>query len=203
MAKLTRWEMIGEQNPDRSLWYIERFKVMAEQGADLAGEARLIDAMVPRGSRILDAGSGPGRVGGELADRGHVVVGVDIDPMLIEEAKAVHPNAQWFVGSLEDFDLPSQGVNEKFDIAVCAGNVMTFLAPETETSVLRRIADHLTPEGRIVVGFGAGRGLEFDDFLADARDAGLTIDATYSTWDLRPLAENSDFLVAVLSLARV
>jgi hypothetical protein len=35
---------------------------MARDGADLAGEARLIDAMVARGSGILDAGCGSGRV---------------------------------------------------------------------------------------------------------------------------------------------
>ena len=53
---------------------------MRRDGADLHGEARLIDAMLPRGARILDAGAGPGRVGGELSRRGHTVVGVDVDP---------------------------------------------------------------------------------------------------------------------------
>ncbi|NKY07717.1 SAM-dependent methyltransferase, partial [Cellulomonas hominis] len=67
MRQPTRWEQIGQQNPDRSQWYVERFRTMAAQGADLAGEARMIDAMVPRGARVLDAGCGPGRVGGELA----------------------------------------------------------------------------------------------------------------------------------------
>ena len=40
------------------------------QGADLVGEARLIDAMVPRGAAILDAGCGPGRHAGHLHERG-------------------------------------------------------------------------------------------------------------------------------------
>ena len=39
------------------------------------------------GMKILDAGCGPGRVGGRLAALGHHVVGVDIDPELIAAAQ--------------------------------------------------------------------------------------------------------------------
>ncbi|MEU8664633.1 SAM-dependent methyltransferase, partial [Actinoplanes philippinensis] len=42
-------------DPGHSRWYIDRFRQMAARGDDLAGEARKIDAMVPRGARILDA----------------------------------------------------------------------------------------------------------------------------------------------------
>src|SRR5690606_32854880 len=69
-----RWLDKIEQNPGHSEWYIERFRTMAADGVDLHGEARLIDAMVGRGARILDAGCGPGRVGGRLAELGHDVV---------------------------------------------------------------------------------------------------------------------------------
>jgi len=75
---------------------------------------------------------------------------------------------------------------------------MAFLAPSTRTEVLRRFHRHLAPDGRAVVGFGAGRGYPFDRFLADAEEAGLTPDLLLSTWDLRPFREDSDFLVAVL-----
>lgn len=196
MRQPTRWEQIGQANPDRSVWYIERFRAMAAQGADLAGEARMIDAMVSRGSRILDAGSGPGRVGGELARRGHVVVGVDVDPLLVEAAQAEHPESTWLVGDLAELEL-----DERFDIAVMAGNVLTFVAEDTEVEVLRRIGNVLTPEGRLVIGFGAGRGYAFDRLTVDAAAAGLRIDQRFSTWDLRPFGPESEFLVAVLSRA--
>lgn len=62
MTQRPRW--FTNTKPGHSQWYIERFRTMAREGADLEGEARLIDAMVARGSRILDAGCGPGRVGG-------------------------------------------------------------------------------------------------------------------------------------------
>jgi len=198
MRRPTRWEQIGQQNPDRSAWYVERFRSMAAEGADLAGEARLVDAMLPRGSRVLDAGCGPGRVGGELARRGHTVVGVDVDPLLVEAARADHPDGDWHVGDLAELDLPAAGVAEPFDLAVMAGNVLTFVAPGTEAEVLRRIRAHLVPDGRLVVGFGAGRGYAFDALDADAAAAGLVVQHRFATWDLRPFGPDADFLVAVL-----
>src|SRR3546814_20158229 len=94
------WVDIVAENPDHSSWYIERFRTMAANGDDLDGEARFVDALVPRRSRILDAGCGPGRVGGALHDRGHEVVGVDVDPVLIEAPAPDHPRPTCRVGRL-------------------------------------------------------------------------------------------------------
>ena len=199
MRQITRWEAKTSADPQHSHWYVERFRTMAAEGADLAGEARLIDAMLPRGARVLDAGCGPGRVGGELASRGHTVVGVDVDPVLIEAAEADHPGPRWLVGDLAELDLPAVGVEEPFDLVVCAGNVITFVADGTESEVLRRMGAHVRPEGRVVVGFGAGRGYSFEAFFADVESSGLRVDSTFSTWDVRPFSPTSDFLVAVLS----
>ena len=193
-----RWLQMIERNPGYSAWYVERFRKMAEAGDDLDGEARLIDAMVARRASVLDAGCGPGRVGGRLAELGHQVVGVDLDPELIEAARAEHPGPTWLVADLSELDLPAMGVTDRFDVIVCAGNVMTFLDPATRRAVLTRLADHLAPEGRLAVGFGAGRDYEFDDFFADVAAAGLREDLRLATWDLRPAMPTSDFLVAVL-----
>jgi SAM-dependent methyltransferase len=195
------WLRQVAENPDHSRWYIQRFRDMAARGEDLAGEARLVDAMVPRGARVLDAGCGTGRVGGHLAAAGHVVVGVDLDPELIAEARAGHPGPTWLVGDLSELDLPAAGIPDGFDVVVCAGNVMTFVAPSTRREVLRRFRAHLTGGGRVAVGFGAGRGYEHAEFLADAKSAGLAPDLLLSTWDLRPWSPGSDFLVALLTAA--
>jgi SAM-dependent methyltransferase len=198
MAEQSGWMQKVAADPAHSSWYVERFRSMAAAGRDLAGEARLLDAMVGRGARILDAGCGPGRVGAELARLGHDVVGVDVDPVLIAAAVEDHPGPRWIVEDLAELDLPAHGISEPFDAIVCAGNVMTFLAPSTRQEVLRGLRDHVHPEGRVVIGFGAGRGYEFSAFLTDARQGGLEADLLLSTWDLRAWREDSDFLVAVL-----
>jgi SAM-dependent methyltransferase len=198
VAEVSKWVEITARDPDHSRWYVERFRSMAAAGDDLAGEARFVDAMVPRAARILDAGCGPGRVGGELARRGHVVVGVDVDPVLIEAAEEDHPAATWLVGDLAELDLPRRGIAEPFDAIVCVGNVMPFLAPGTRRAVLSHLRAHLTPAGRVAVGFAAGRGYDFDTYRDDARAAGLVVDLELETWDVRPFTPSSEFLVTIL-----
>ncbi|MGW1682668.1 class I SAM-dependent methyltransferase [Saccharopolyspora sp. NPDC002376] len=198
MVEQSIWMQKVAADPGHSSWYVERFRSMARAGDDLAGEARLVDTAVPRGARILDAGCGPGRVGGQLAEAGHDVVGVDVDPVLIEAAEQDRPGPRWLVGDLAELDLPSRGITAPFDAIVCAGNVMTFLAPSTRSAVLERLRAHLAPGGRVVIGFGAGRGYEFTDFFADAAAAGLEPDLLLSTWNLRPFTDDSTFLVALL-----
>ncbi|MEV0334429.1 class I SAM-dependent methyltransferase [Nocardia sp. NPDC050717] len=197
----SRWEELTAADPAHSTWYVERFRNLAAQGEDIVGEARMVDAMLGRGSRVLDAGCGAGRTGGYLAGSGHTVVGVDVDPVLIEAARSDHPGPTWLVGDLAELDLPAHGVAADFDLIVCAGNVMTFLAPSTRPAVLTGFARHLGPRGRAVIGFGAERGYPFPEFLADAESCGLAADLLLSTWDLRPFADDADFLVAVLSRA--
>lgn len=221
------WLQKIEENPGHSEWYIERFRSMAAEGRDLDGEARFVDAMVPRAARILDAGCGPGRVGGRLATLGHHVVGVDIDPALIAAAEADHPGPTWLARDLSELDLAAdegtseatdeedhgteaaeeaptagameEGIPDRFDVIVSAGNVMTFLDPATRREVLRRLLEHLAPDGRIVIGFGAERGYEFEEFFADATAVGLKDDLKLSTWDLQPFDATSTYLVAVLT----
>jgi SAM-dependent methyltransferase len=190
-----------QEDPGFSQRYVERFRTMAAAGEDLAGEARLVDAMLPRGSRVLDAGCGPGRVGGWLHRAGHRVVGVDVDPVLVAAAEQDHPGPTWLVGDLAELDLPARGFPEPFDALVCAGNVMAFLAPGTRREVLRRFRRHLAPGARAAIGFGAGRGYAFDEFLADAATAGLERDLLLSSWHLHPCTDDADFLVAVLRAA--
>ena len=198
MTEPSTWTRLTEENPGHSAAYIQRFRDLAAAGQDLVGEARLVDAMLPRGARVLDAGAGTGRIGGFLADLGHEVVGVDGDPVLVAEAQQEHPRARWVVGDLAELDLAASGVPDPFHAIVCAGNVVTFLAESTRVEVLRRMRAHIRDDGRAAIGFGAGRGYEFADFLADAAAAGWAPDLLLSTWDLRPFTDDADFLVAVL-----
>ena len=61
----TRWELAGADNRG----YGQTFAQRVAAGVDVDGEARLVDALAPRGARILDIGSGMGRVSAALRSR--------------------------------------------------------------------------------------------------------------------------------------
>jgi SAM-dependent methyltransferase len=195
MGRPTRW--VTDTKAGHSEWYVERFRRMAADGEDLGGEARLVDAMTAPGSRVLDAGCGPGRVGAVLHARGHQVVGVDADPVLIAAAEEDHPGPRWLVADLTELDLPAQGEPEPFDAVVLAGNVLAFVAEGTEPLVLQRLGAHLRPDGFLVVGLGTDRGYPVDRLDADAAAAGLVREHRFATWDLRPWRDEADFAVSV------
>lgn len=198
MSAPNPWLALGDAEPGRSARYVERIRAMAAAGDDLGGEARFVDAMAPRGARILDAGCGPGRCAAALAACGHDVVGIDLDPVFVDAAREDHPELRWIRADLATVDLG----DERFDVIVAAGNVMPFLAADTRVTVLGNFRRWLTADGRAVVGFGADRGYPFTEFAADVSAAGLAVDARFATWDLRPFDESSQWLVAVLSRPR-
>ncbi|WP_010540461.1 class I SAM-dependent DNA methyltransferase [Dietzia alimentaria] len=196
------WKNIVEADPEHSRRYAKRWEDMVAEGVDIDGEARLVDAMAPRGARILDVGCGQGRMGAYLYQRGHRVTGVDLDPYLIDRARESCPDAQWEVADLAD-DGWAQG---PFDLAVSAGNVLAFVDPADRGAVLANLAARLEADardvenrpGRLVVGFGLDRGWTREQFDADAAQAGLRLVQRWSTWDLEPFDDESGFMVAVL-----
>ncbi len=183
---------------DHSQWYVERFRTMAAQGADLVGEARFLDALVPPRSRVLDAGCGTGRLTAELHRRGHHAVGVDVDPVLLAACEADHPGPVWVQSDLSVLDLATHGESEPFTGIVMAGNVMTFLAPDTHAQVLARLRAHMAPDGRLAIGFGLDRGYPLAEFDEHCAAAGLALEHRFATWDVRPFRDDSDFAVTVL-----
>lgn len=197
----SKWDLKIAADPDHSRWYVQRFRDLAASGADLVGEARLVDAMASRGARILDAGCGSGRHCGWLHRHGHTVVGVDGDPYLVAAAEEDHPGPTYVVGNLAELDLPARGIDEPFELILCAGHVLTFLAPSTRRITLSRMAAHLGEGGRILAGFSTGRGYAVADFEDDVAASGLVVTARFSTWDLRPWDPSSDHLVVILEPA--
>ncbi|KZO57900.1 MULTISPECIES: class I SAM-dependent DNA methyltransferase [Dietzia] len=196
------WKKIVEADPEHSRRYARRWDDMIAEGVDIDGEARLADAMAPRGARVLDVGCGQGRMGVYLHARGHRVTGVDIDPYLVDRAREQCPDATWEVA-----DLAVDGwAAGPFDLAVSAGNVLAFVDPADRGAVLSNLADRLAPAsestdgqpGRLVVGFGLDRGWTREEFDLDAERAGLRVEQRWSTWDLRPFDDDSGFMVAVL-----
>jgi SAM-dependent methyltransferase len=191
----TTWP--GLSDPGHSARYIQRFRDLAAVGQDLQGESRLMDVLAAPASRLLDAGCGPGRHGGQLAQRGHEVVGVDVDPLLIAAAQADHPDVTWLVADLVTLDLAALGEPEPFDGALLAGNVIDFVPEEDRALVIERLAAHLRDDGFLTIGCRTSRGFTPDDLDAALPGAGLVLEQRFATWDLRPWQPDSGFCVSV------
>lgn len=187
----TRWfeERSDEQRAD----YAQRFVNIKAEGKDVDGEARFLDAMAEPGSRILDAGCGAGRIAHALTLRGHDVIGVDADPVLIEAGHGQHPEADLRVLDLVHLS-PDLGT---FDVVVCPGNVMAFVGAGTESTVVANIASVLAPGGRAVFGFHINRSYALSALDEHASAAGLQLEYRFGTWNLDPFTVESDWAVSV------
>lgn len=194
----TRWELAGEDNRG----YGEHFAARVAQGVDVDGEARFVDALAPRGARILDVGSGMGRVAAALQARGHDVVATEPDAALRAQSEATYPDLAVLPHQALALDPDELGT---FDIVAVVGNVMVYVGEDTEVRVLERVRDLLAPEGRAAVGFhltavkAGSRTYPAEEFIADARAAGLRVVHRFGSYELHE--PDDEYAVWVLARA--
>lgn len=195
--RATRWELAGERNGG----YGAKFAQLVADGEDVDGEARLADALLGRRARVLDVGSGMGRVSAALRARGHDVTSVEPDPGLVAQSRATYPDLPVVHADVLEADAADLGTDH--DLVVLVGNVMVFLAPDTEREVLRRVRDVLAPGGRVLVGFhpvdgpATARDYSPAEFTADVEASGLRVDLHAGSYQLHPPAD--DYAVWVLA----
>ena len=177
---MSRW---SDRNGVRSgADYDSRWAAMAAAGEPIHGEADLVSVLLESygygpGASVLDAGCGTGRVAVELDRRGIQVVGVDLDAHMLAEAESKAPGLCWVQEDLCVLDHP-----RRFDLIVMAGNVMIFVEPGTEATVLANMARHLEPGGLLLAGFQL-RQLSLGDYDRHAAAAGLTLQGRWATWE--------------------
>jgi SAM-dependent methyltransferase len=185
-----RWQ---QSEVPRGAEYDRRFEDLAATGMDMHGEAALVASYLP--ATVLDAGCGTGRVAIELASRGHDVVGVDVDPAMLEAARAKAPGLTWVEADLTD---PAFDLGRTFDVVVMAGNVLIFVPSRTEGQVIANTARHVSPGGRLVAGYSLRPGgLRPSGHDAHASAAGLVLEARWSSWDRGPYAPADSYAVSV------
>ena len=150
--------------------------------------------------RILDAGCGTGRTGIELARRGYQVTGVDLDEVMLQQARAKAPELAWHLA-----DLATISLDQQFDCIFMAGNVMIYLTPDTESAVLTNMAKHLAPSGLLVAGFESRppswSNLTPTRYEELAHDAGLTLVERWAGWDQEPWTPQSNYVLLVHTLS--
>lgn len=170
--------------------YQARFDALAERGVDVHGEASFVRALEPRS--VLDAGCGTGRVAIELARHGVEVVGVDVDPSMIAEARRRVPDQSWL-----EADLVELSLGREFDVVVLAGNVPLFARPGTQDAIVAACAAHVAAGGALVAGFQLGRGYDLIAYDAACVAAGFSLVERWGTWDREAFAPNADYAVSL------
>jgi len=190
-----RW--LAETGGTRGAEYAARFDALEASGADVHGEADFVDSLLSPNSRVVDGGCGTGRVGRELARRGHSVVGVDLAGSMLAVARERDPDTTWLLSDL--LDVSAEDVSAPVDCVVLAGNVIVYLTPGTEPDVVTHLATWLAPGGLLIVGFAADRHVTASQYLSWCAAAGLTEVALYAGWDRAPRREpgRDEYLVAV------
>jgi 2-polyprenyl-3-methyl-5-hydroxy-6-metoxy-1,4-benzoquinol methylase len=170
--------------------YQARFDALADRGLDVHGEAALVRTWRP--VSVLDAGCGTGRVAIELARHGIDVVGVDVDRSMIQEARRRAPELAWV-----DADLATLALGRRFDVVVLAGNVPLFCPVATRSALVEACAAHVVSGGVMVAGFQLDHGYLLADYDRQCREAGLTLDARWATWDRQPFGDGDGYAVSV------
>jgi len=173
--------------------YDARFARFEAEGLYLHGEADLVTGLLGEPpALVLDAGCGTGRVAIELARRGFDTVGIDVEPSMLDAARAKAPDLEWILGDLSSTQLP----DAHFDLVVAAGNVMIFLELGTEAAVTSNLARTVVPGGLVVAGFQVGRQLTLERYDELSASVGLELVHRWATWD-RAAYDGGDYAVSV------
>jgi SAM-dependent methyltransferase len=185
--------------------YDAPYAARAAAGMDVHGEANLVEHLLRsplnqsqsrQPYRVLDAGCGTGRTAIELAQRDIEIVGVDLDAVMLQQARAKAPQLDWRLGDLSVIVL-----DKSFDLIVMAGNVMIYLTPGTEAATVANMASHLKPGGLLVAAFEltppswSQLTLAVYDQLTTTAD--LTLVARWSTWEQAPWQPGDRYAVSV------
>ena len=112
--------------------------------------ARLIE-LLPKRARVLDVGCGGGLPVTAALARHAEVVGVDISPVQIEQARRQVPNAAFIVADIAEQVFESS----TFD-AVVAFYALFHIPREEHRPLLERIAAWLRPGGYLLATYGRG-----------------------------------------------
>ena len=143
------------------------------------GEAALVDSYGP--ASVLDAGCGTGRWPSSSTAAAAPWSGSTSTRPCSTPPGPRRPDLRWVEGDLAD---PALDLGRTFDLVVMAGNVLIFVTPGTEGSVLANAARWLEPGGRLVAGYSLRPG-GFGPAEHDAcgRGGRAELEDRWSTWD--------------------
>jgi SAM-dependent methyltransferase len=131
--------------------YAERFHAhLRDRPLDramLAGFAGLVE----RDGVVADVGCGTGATSRVLADFGLDVLGIDLSPNMVAEARRLNPDLSFQVGSMTDLDLDDGGLD-----GICAWYSVIHIPDEPLPHVFSEFRRVLRPGGWALLAFQVG-----------------------------------------------
>jgi SAM-dependent methyltransferase len=126
---------------------------------------RLIERLCgPGPKRILDLGAGPGRTAAALAEHGHTVVAVELNPTDARYARELFKTQRLGAVTLLEADFYTVDIQGPFDVVTC-WQVFGIGSDSDQRRLLRRISQEwLSPDGNVL--------LDVYNPAGPARDAG-------------------------------
>jgi SAM-dependent methyltransferase len=109
---------------------------------------------------VADLGCGPGHVARYLHDQGVTMIGIDLSPQMIEEARRLNPELEFKVGDMRKLSLPDASF-----VGVIAFYSIVHLAPDELPAIMAELRRVLMPGGLILVAFHIGRDVVHVDEL--------------------------------------
>jgi uncharacterized protein YceH (UPF0502 family)/predicted TPR repeat methyltransferase len=117
------------------------------------------------GGPVADVGTGPGHVAARLAAAGAPVVGFDLSPAMIDEARTLFPDLEFEVGDLTNLLRPRAAAGWS---AITAWYAFVHLASSELPAVIAGLARVLVPGGRLAFALHVGEEVRHLDELFGA-----------------------------------
>jgi ubiquinone/menaquinone biosynthesis C-methylase UbiE len=125
---------------------------------ELAGkpfDREMLDRMIEKVGgigTICDLGCGPGQIARYLKDRGADVMGIDLSPGMIAEARRLNPDIDFVQGDMRALD----GVSSSAFGGIVAAYAIVNVSPAELPSVFREFERVLRPGGMLLLSFHVG-----------------------------------------------
>lgn len=182
--------------------YARKMRCHIDGGTDLEVDARFVDMLAPRCSKILDLGCGHGAAVSALRRSGHEAFGVDPTHEVLQVALDCF-EGDWFrllgAEKLAAGTLRAVGLPDQYEIVMMAGNVPAFLSGDSLGALFGQLERLLSPAGLLIIGTTANiKGGPADQDRA-AKGTGMALVHRFGDWHLGAFGEGSTWSVSVFA----
>lgn len=122
-------------------------------------------AAAANGGPVADVGTGPGHVAAHLAAAGAEVIGYDLSPVMIDEARGLFPDVEFEVADLTNLMRPRAAAGWS---AITAWYAFVHMAASELPAVIAGLARLLVPGGQLAFALHTGADVHHVDELFDA-----------------------------------